>query len=90
MNTYRIKAYAKGSKEDAIALRNELAQVIYDEFELGGVFGVSVELDTPPQDKYVMALCMVELETSLCKAQIQVRFLGGKGTVMSLTYPTDG
>ena len=88
MDTYKIMAYAKGSEEDAAALRKELAQVVYDEFELGGVFGVSVELDIPPKDTYVMALCMVELETGLSKAQVGkvLSMLPDKGDYMPVEF----
>lgn len=88
MNVYKIQAFAKGSEEDAISLRKELAQTIYDEFELGGVFGVSVELDTPPQDAYIMALCMVELETGLTKKQIDklLSILSDEGDYMMIEF----
>ena len=50
MNTYKIQMYVKGTEENADSLRNELTQIVYDEFELGSVFGVSVELEDPPEN----------------------------------------
>lgn len=72
MYTYKIQMYVEGSEDDAISLRKSLAQTVYDEFELGSVFGVSVERDEVPEDLFdrVMALCMVELETGLGPKQI--------------------
>lgn len=88
MNTYKIKALVKGSEEDADGLRKYLAQTIYDEFELGGVYGVSIELETPLQYKYVLALCMVELETGLTKAQIDkvLAMLPDEGDYMPIEF----
>ena len=72
MNTYKVQMYINGSEDDAASLRKCLAQAVYDEFELGSVFGVKVELDDPPPDIFdrVMALCMVGLEDGLDKKQI--------------------
>lgn len=47
MDTYRVRMYVKGTEDDAIALRKSLAQTVYDEFELGSVYGVRVEIDNP-------------------------------------------
>lgn len=71
-NTYKVQMYVKGTEEDAISLRKSLAQSVYDEFELGSVFGVSVERNDPPEDIFnrVMALCMVELEDGLDETQV--------------------
>ena len=72
MKTYKVQMYISGSEEDAIALRKELAQIVHDEFQLGPVFGVTVDLDDPPADIHdrVMALCMVGLEDGLDARQI--------------------
>jgi len=72
MNTYKVKMYVNGTEDDAISLRKSLAQSVYDEYELGSVFGVSVELDVPPENLFdrVMALYMVELEDGLDYRQI--------------------
>ena len=50
MNIYKVLMYVKCTEDDAISLRKNLAQITYDEFELGSVFGVSVDLDTPPEE----------------------------------------
>lgn len=72
MNTYKISIYVKGTEDDAVALRKSLAQSVYDEFELGSVFGVDVVLEEPPEGIFdrVMALCMVELEDGLSDEQV--------------------
>ena len=72
MNTYKVEMYIKGSEEDAVSLRKSLAQTVYDEFELGSVFGVTVRLDEPAEDAYsnVMALCIVSPDTRLCEKQV--------------------
>ena len=72
MNTYRVRMYINGTEDDAISLRKNLAQTVYDEFELGSVYGLSVDTCTPPKDVFdmVMALCMVELEDGLSEKQI--------------------
>lgn len=72
MNTYKISIYVKGTEDDAVALRKSLAQSVYDEFELGSVFGVDVVLEEPPEEIFdrVMALCMVELEDGLNAEQV--------------------
>ncbi len=71
-STYKVQMYVQGTEEDAIGLRKDLAQTVYDEFELGSVFGVTIDLDFPPEDIFdrVMALCMVELEDGLQPEQI--------------------
>lgn len=73
MNTYKVQMYVKGTEEDAASLRKHLAQSVYDEFELGSVFGVRITLEEPPEavSDRVMALCMVELETGLTEVQIE-------------------
>lgn len=72
MNIYKIEMYVKGTEDDAIALRKDLAQTVYDEFELGSAFGVSVTPDDCPEDilNRVMALCQVQLEDGLTAKQI--------------------
>lgn len=71
-NIYKVDMYVKGTDDDAISLRKSLAQTIYDEFELGSVFGVTVTLDNCPEGllNRVMALCMVELEDGLDEKQV--------------------
>lgn len=70
MNNYKIQMSFEGTEEDADSLRKELAQVVYDEFELGSVYNVSVNLNNPQENTYVMALCMVELESGFDIRQI--------------------
>ena len=73
MSLYKVQMNVKCTDEDASALREELAQIVYDEFELESVFGVSVDLDNNPPEtvsNIVMALCMVELECGLHGKQI--------------------
>jgi hypothetical protein len=72
-NTYKIQMYVKCTEEKAVSLREELAQITYDEFELDSVFDVSVDSSIPPEttSDNVMALCMVELEKGLHIKQIE-------------------
>jgi len=72
MNYYKVQMYVKCTEEKAASLRQELAQTIYDEFELDSVFGVDVDMETPPETIFekVMVLCMVELEDGLNTKQI--------------------
>ena len=74
MDYYKIQMYVKCTEEKADSLREELAQTIYDEFELGSVFGLDIEMETPPEDVFykVMALCMVELGEGLHERQIKM------------------
>ena len=60
MNTYKVQMYINGTENDAIFLRKSLAQTTYDEYELGSVFGVSVELESPPEE-----ICGVENDTAV-------------------------
>jgi len=48
MNIYKVTMHVKCTEDDAELLRKILAQTIYDDFELGSVFNVSVELDNSP------------------------------------------
>lgn len=77
MNIYRVEMYIEGMEDDAASLRKSLAQTVYDEFELGSVFGVRVEQNEPPENLFdrVMALCLTELETGLEPKQI-VKLMG--------------
>ena len=72
MDTYKIQMYIKATAKDAVWLRKNLAQIVYDEFELSSVFGVSVEQENPPASVFekVMVLCMVELGDGLNTNQI--------------------
>ena len=74
MDFYKIQMYVKCTEEKADSLREELAQTIYDEFELGSVFGLDIEMKTPPEDVFykVMALCMVELGEGFHERQIKM------------------
>lgn len=70
MGIYKVQMHVEGTEDDAIALRISLAQSVCDEFELNRVYGVSVDLEIPPVNTYVMALCMVELEDGLTQDQV--------------------
>ena len=72
METYKIEMYAKGTAENAKSLMKELSQIVYDEFELSSVFGVSIQQENPPESVFekVMVLCMVDLEDGLNTKQI--------------------
>ena len=74
MNTYKVQMYIRGSEDDAASLRKHLAQTVYDEFELGSVFGVEIELDSPPAGTIdrAMPLCMVGLEQSFPSDMIAI------------------
>jgi hypothetical protein len=73
MSTYKVEMYVNGTEDDAIELRKNLNQTVYDEFELGSVFGLNVHTAIPPENIFnrVMALCMVELENGLNENQIK-------------------
>ena len=45
MSIYKVEMYIQGTQEDMTALYTHLAQTVYDEFELGAVFRVKIELD---------------------------------------------
>jgi len=73
-NYYKVQMYVKCTDEKTATLKKELAQIIYDEFELDSVFSVNVEMETPPKTVFekVMALCMVELGDGLFEKQIRL------------------
>jgi len=74
MDFYKIQMYVKCTEEKADSLREELAQTIYDEFELDSAFSVNVDSTIPPETVFekVMALCMVELGEGLHERQIKM------------------
>ena len=48
-NYYKVQMYVKCTDEKAAAMRNELSQIIYDEFELDSVFGLEIDMEIPPE-----------------------------------------
>lgn len=73
INMYKVQMNVKGTYEDALALRKYLAQTVFGGFDMteeNSVSGVTVEIDVPPTEPYVMALCVVELEAGLSVQQI--------------------
>ena len=72
IKTYKVQMYIKGTEKDARSLRKDLSLIVYDEFQVNSVFGVSVELENPPENIFdtVMSLYMVELEDGLSEKQI--------------------
>ena len=74
MTYYKIQMYVKCTEEKAASLQKELAQTIYDEFELDSVFSVNIDSSIPPETVFekVMALCMVELGEGIHERQIKM------------------
>ena len=82
MSSYKIQMYVKCTEEKAESLQKELAQTIYDEFELDSVFSVNVDSTIPPETVFekVMALCMVEIGEGFHERQLNHPRLKARGS----------